>query len=222
MAEKEKKKEGRGGVLLTKEEAKDILTDKKNWAEAGHAVLNYALEKAPLNRIPGAGTMAKVAGPPLKLAQTVAEAGWAMSTEENRANNKRNFEELAGTSVMNRLASGYLSTGSNLVGGGQLMKEWHDSTYTEMDARRSLSRALSDEAMELVSEGESASEQRKIDEERRKGFLNDVLAKRDKAEEERILREQMRAYEVREPDPREEAARIARAIREQRGLDVGG
>ena len=220
MATEEKEKKGRN--LFTKDEVVNILMDKKNWAEAAHAGLNYALEKNPLNKIPGAAGMAKIAGPPLKLAQTAAEVGWALATPENRANNKKYMEDLADTSVMNRLASGYLNTGGNLAGGGQLLKELHDSTYEAMDARRSESQAAFNRADKLILEAEEQSKLREIENQKSKAFMNDVLARRDAADKERALRYGEERQKIVEPDPTEEAARIAKAIRIKKELDGGG
>jgi len=217
-----KEKEGKGKNLFTKDEVVNILMDKKNWGEAAHAGLNYALEMNPLNKIPGAAKMAGIAGPPLKLAQTAAEMAWALATPENRANNKKNMEELADTSVMNRLASGYLNTGSNLVGGGQLMKELDDSTRAASEAQYEESQALANQADRLVWEARQANKKRDVDNQKREVFMNDVFARRDAAEAERVLKAEKERRKIMEPDPREEAAKIARAIRQQKELADGG
>ena len=219
MATEEKEKKGKN--LFTKDEVVNILMDKKNWAEAAHQGLNYALEKNPLNKIPGAAGMAKIAGPPLKLAQTAAEVGWALATPKNRANNKKDMEDLADTSVMNRLASGWLSTGANFAGAGQLLKEMDNSLRAESEARSAESEAFANQADRLVWEARQASKSRDVDNKKRELFMNDVFAKRDAAERERVLIAEEERRKMIEPDPREEAAKIARAIRQQKELAGG-
>jgi len=62
----------------------------------------------------------------------------------------------------------------------------------------------------------------KINNQKQKAFMDDVLARRDAADNERALRYGEERQKIVEPDPTEEAARIARAIRIKRELDGGG
>jgi hypothetical protein len=250
MATEEEEKKGRN--LFTKDEVVNILMDKKNWAEAAHVGLNYALEMNPLNKIPGkiikgvkvlpsAAKMAKIAGPPLKLAQTAAEVGWALATPENRANNKRNMEELAETSVMNRLASGYLNTGANLAGGAQLLIDLHNSDRDAWKSGNALKEKMKDpktqDMLRDVRDRQNTfrglplavrSQVEAMGGHEQKMVLRYISANnKKKALDEAIARRAPRAsvetlVEYLEPDPAEEASKIAKRIREQRELDVGG
>jgi hypothetical protein len=132
------------------------------------------------------------------------------------------MKELADTSVMNRLASGWLNTGGNLVGGVQLMKELDDSTWAASEAQYEKSQGLANQANRLVWESRQASKSRDFDNQKREVFMNNVLANRDAAEAERVLKAEEERRKMMEPDPREEAAKIARAIRQQKELADGG
>lgn len=52
--------------------------------------------------------------------------------------------------------------------------------------------------------------------------VNILMDKKNWAEAERVLRAEEKMKKMMEPNPREEAAKIARAIRQQRELDGGG
>lgn len=141
-------KESKFGIGLTKSEAVALALDKSNWVDAIHWWMNKLLEEAPLNRIPGAGLAAKVAGPPLELLKIAGEAAYVGRSPESRAKNLAEMKELAGTSMSNRLISGYTNPGQNLVGGAQLANEYVESrdaaemsevAYENMKAERMVS-----------------------------------------------------------------------------------
>lgn len=207
----------RGDTRKKEKELREIVSDKSNWLDAAHWGLNAALEKKAPNSLG-----AKVLGAPLELARIAGESAYIASSPQRMAENRRKMEDLAGTSVENRLLSGVTNTAGNLVGGAQLIKEGIDSNHAAHDAGMAYSKMLNEEGEELVREGKEMSEQRRSDNDRNKLFMNDVFAKRDAADKERVLRDEEERQKIVEPDPTEEAARIARAIRIKRGLDGGG
>jgi hypothetical protein len=138
------------------------------------------------------------------------------------AENKSDFEEQANTSFENRLLSGFTNTAGNLIGFGQVMKEYDDSMRAASDSSRALSQAQAKQAEKSILEFQEQSKFREIDNQKRKAFMDDVFAKSDAADKDRALRFEEERQKMMEPDPREEAARIARAIRQQRELDSGG
>lgn len=120
-------KESKPGLSLTKSEGIALGLDKSNWADAAHWGMNKLLEEAPLNKIPGSAVAAKIAGPPLELAKIAGEAAYVGRSPESREKNLAGMKDLAGTSLANRLISGYTNTAQNLIGGAQLANEYVES-----------------------------------------------------------------------------------------------
>ena len=214
MASKEK--EVRGDTRKKEKELREIVSDKSNWLDAAHWGLNAALENKAPNSLG-----AKVLGAPLELARIAGEGAYIMSSPQRMAENKKEVEDLAGTSFENRLLSGFTNTAGNLVGAGQQLKELDDSMWAESEARSTESEAFANQANRLVWEARQASKSRDVDNKKRELFMNDVFAKRDAAERERVLIAEEERRKMIEPDPREEAAKIARAIRQQKELAGG-
>ena len=192
MASKEK--EVRGDTRKKEKELREIVSDKSNWLDAAHWGLNAALENKAPNSLG-----AKVLGAPLELARIAGEGAYIMSSPQRMAENKKEVEDLAGTSFENRLLSG----------------------FTNSEARSAESEAFANQADRLVWEARQASKSRDVDNKKRELFMNDVFAKRDAAERERVLIAEEERRKMIEPDPREEAAKIARAIRQQKELAGG-
>jgi len=217
MATKEKEEELIEARKKKEAELREIALDKSNWVDAAHWLGNLILEAKAPNSLP-----AKVLGSPLELAKIVGQGAWIASSPDRMAENKSEFEEQANTSFENRLISGYTNTAGNLIGFGQEMKEYYDSTRAASDSERALSQALANQANKLILKSEEQSKFREIDNQKKKVFMDDVFARRDAAEAERVLKAEEDRKKMIEPDPREEAAKIARAIRQQKELADGG
>ena len=198
-------------------ELRKTALDKSNWVDAAHWAGNQVLESKAPNSLP-----AKVLGAPLELAKIAGEGAWIASSPDRMAENKSKFEEQANTSFENRLLSGFTNTAGNLIGFGQVMKEYDDSMRAASEASSAESQASANYASRLIFEAGQESKRRKVENQKSEKFMNDVFAKRDAADKDRALRFEEERQKMMEPDPREEAARIARAIRQQKELAGGG